>query len=824
MVAVPQTGKGETVRPTIPLFAVSLLACAPLHAHAAGPGADDYARAEKVLDYNLKGKVRNAKVDPNWLADGRFWYRRDGAAGAEYVLVDPARRSRAPLFDPARLRQALAAVAADADPAPRSVHIEDGALRGRFAAGAVALSCDLSAYRCEKSALAAADPLWLASPDGSRALLVREHNLWLRDLRSGAERQLTRDGEEHYGYGVLPDFALHAVPRQQGKWKTPPMTVSWSPDGKRVFGTRYDERKVQPYPMVAMAPEDGWKPKVYDIRLGLLGEAETARDEWYSIDVDAGKVRRIAIPEGWNHAIESDLLGWSADGRRAYAPIARYDRPARMQLTEIDLDSGKTRAVLEERSDTRIQLNDFLYSRPAVVVLGARNQIVWFSERDGWGHLYLYDLRDGRLIRQITSGPWLVRDVIGVDEARGELFFTAGGREAGDPYQRRLYRISLDGGEPTLLTPEAADHAIEAGASAILGGPPNDQLSPDRAYVVDSYSTLDAAPRTVLRSTRDGAVAMELERADDSAVRAAGWVPPQRLKFTAADGRSEIWATAYFPPDYSKQTARAKQYPVIDAYYGGPQINNAPVGFVDATATTNPISRSALARLGFVTITIDARGTPGRSQAFHDVSFGDFADPQIDDHVAAIKQLAERFPGIDTGRVGVYGHSFGGYTSTRAMLYRPDFYKVAVSSAGPHNYQGMYGGGVNGLERLLGGPPDYGHGRHVQPAPGAIPENYRKLDNAALADRLQGKLMLVLGDLDENALPAVTLQFSSALIRANKDFDLLYLPNQNHELFRNDAYYTRRMWDYFVEHLGGTKPPVGYKLAPPPGKPSGQVF
>lgn len=816
------------MRPTSPKVVIPLLAaalaCAQAQAQTSGPGAADYARAEKVLDYNLKGKVRNARVEPHWLDDGRFWYRRDGAAGAEYVLVDPARRSREPLFDPVRLRAALAALAPEARPAPLSVRADGGVLHARFAAATATLSCDLSAYRCEKAGLGAPDPLWLPSPDGSRALLVREHNLWLRDLRDGSERQLTRDGEAHYGYGVLPDFALRAVPRQQGKWNGPPMTVSWSPDGKRVFGTRYDERRVEPYPMVAMAPEDGWKPKVYEIRLGLLGEAQTARDEWYSIDVDAGRVRRIAIAEGWNHAIESDLLGWSADGRRAYAPIARYGSPARMRLIEIDLDSGTTREVLEERSDTRIQLNDFLYSRPAVAVLAARNQIVWFSERDGWGHLYLHDLRDGRRIRQLTSGPWLVRDVIGVDERRGELYFTAGGREPGDPYQRRLYKVSLDGGAPTLLTPEAADHAIEAGASAILGGPPGRLLSPSADYVIDSYSTLDAAPRTVLRSTRDGAEVMELERADDSAVRAAGWTPPRRLKFVAADGRSEIYATAYFPPDYDEKTVKPRQYPVIDAFYGGPQINNAPVGFADATATTNPISRSALARLGFVTITIDARGTPGRSQAFHDVSFGDFADPQIDDHVAAIEQLAERFPGIDAGRVGVYGHSFGGYTSTRAMLYRPDFYKVAVSSAGPHNYQGMYGGGVNGLERLLGGPPDYGDGRRVRPAPGAIPENYRKLDNAALADKLQGKLLLVLGDLDENALPAVTLQFSAALIRANKDFDLLYLPNQNHELFRNDAYYTRRMWDYFVEHLGGTKPPAGYRLAPPPGKPSGQVF
>ena len=793
-------------------------------AQSASVSVEDYARAEKVLDYNLKGQLKNTRIVPHWLPDGRMWYRREGERGAEYLLVDPVARSRAPLFDPARMREAVRAVlpaAAPRPPEPLSVALEDGALRARFAGDATRqVSCDVASHECRAIVAGTADPLWLPSPDGRRAVFVRDHNLWLRDLDGGRERALTRDGEAFYGYGVVPDLAVHAVPVRQGKWKTPPYSLHWSPDGKRLFGTRFDERRVLPYPMLAMAPERGHRPVLYDIRVGLLGDAEQARAEWFAIAVDGdgqepgAKVRRIVPADGWIPTIEADIFGWSADRRRVYVATARYDTPARTRLIELDLDSGAQREVLEESSPTRVQVNDFLYQRAAVRVVQGSEQIVWFSERDGWGHLYLYDLKDGRLIRRLTSGEWLVRDLIGLDESRRVAYFTAGGREAGDPYQRRLYRVSLDGGEPVLLTPEIADHSLEVGASAILGGAPIDPLSPSGDYVIDSYSTLDTPPRTVLRSTRDGAVVLELERSDPAPVLAAGWRAPQRVRLKAADGRTDLYATVYFPPGYSAATAKPGQYPVIDAFYGGPQVTNAPVAMADAVSTTNPISRASLAALGFVVVTIDARGTPGRSQAFHDVSFGAFADPQIDDHVAAIGELARRYPGLDLQRVGVYGHSFGGYVSTRAILRRPEFYKVAVSSAGSHNYQGMYAT-LGGMERLLAGVTDYGGGRSLRPSPEAIPDNYRALDNATLVQNLRGKLMLVYGDLDENALPAVTVQLSQALIRANKDFDLLYLPNQNHELFRNDAYYTRRMWDYFVRHLLGAEPPTNYPLKPP---------
>lgn len=777
-------------------------------AQAVGPDLAQYQRAERVLDQQLRGKVRNAAVAPRWLADGRFWYPRQQEDGrTTHILVDPATTTRTALFDDDMMHAALLA-AGIADPGQVMQQVDRVAQSGHGLEITLrvdaqqAVVCTLP-MPCEVQSLPVADPRDLPSPDGRHSVRVEQDNLWLRSGSEGARRALTMDGEPSHGYGVLPDFALRGIPRRAGKMQMPPFAVTWSPDSKRLFGVRYDERQVLPYPYLATAPTDGFRPVVHEVRLGLLGDAEQVRDAWFVTEADGSGTQHIAVPEGWYTLTEAGVLGWSAGADKVYAAIVRYDHPARLRLVEVDVRTGSVRTVREERSDTRVQLNSYPYNRPAVHVLQHGNGIVWFSQQDGWGHLYLIDRRDGHIIRQLTRGEWLVRDVVGVDEARGQVLFTAGGREPGDPYQRRLYRVALDGGTPVLLTPEAADHAIDAGAGLLMGGRPSHLLSPSAAYVVDSYSRVDQAPVSVLRSTTDGRVVLPLERADDRAVRAAGWVPPQRVTVLAADGRTGLQATVYLPPGYRDDG----RHPVIDAMYGGPHITNAPVGFVDATATMNPVARSSLAQLGFVVVSIDARGTPGRSKAFHDASFLTAADLQLDDHVAAIRELAERYRGMDLTRVGIYGHSFGGYSAARALLRYPAFYTVGVASAGSHSFQGMYGGAIHGMDRLVGGQPVYADGTRVRPQPGAVPPLFQPLANDALADRLQGRLMLVYGDLDENAMPALTLQLARALTLANKDYDLLYLPNQDHELFRNDDYYMRRMWDYFVTHLMGATPP-----------------
>lgn len=791
------------------VFAAFLLvASAAAAGEAPGITATDYARAEKLLDSNLKDAVLNAQIDPQWIVpDGRLWYRRSGADGIEYRLVDVERRTRVPLYERERLGGALAQViGASAAATPQVVGVEtvDAALQIDLRLDDESeVRCRLDRYECARRAHWPTNPGALPSPDRSSGLFAREHNLWLRN-RDG-ERALTRDGEPYYAYGKLPDNSQAVFLRPAGT-PMPPIGLEWAPDGRHLFGTRLDERKVASYPYLESVPRDGrFRPKLHELRIPLLGDPEQPRQEIFAIDLAGGEKRIVDIGAGWT--LDEAKLGWSRDGRKIYR-LAHTDGWRAMALLEIDVGKGTSRRVVEETAaNTSLLPHAMLFSQPNVRVLLDSDEVVWFSERDGWGHLYLYDLHSGRLKRALTKGDWLVRDLIEVDARKRRLFFTAGGREAGrDPYYRHLYRVSLDGGEPLLLTPENAEHDIPSPLPSVLPPSPGKRaFSPDLRYFADTYSSVATPPVSVLRSSEDGRVVMPLESADVAAVRASGWRPPQRVHAKAADGKTDVYAVVYFPSAFDRQG----KYPVIDATYGGPWTLNAPRSYAEAVSTFNPVSRASLAELGFVVVTIDARGTRGRSRAFSDVGYGNFVDPGLADHIAVVRQLAERYGGLDLQRVGIYGHSFGGYVSARAILSHPDFFKVAVSSAGPHNYQGFYA-----MEHLLG-LPDYGNGSHVRPTPQSVPVNYRALDNATLASNLRGRLMLAYGDLDESAMPAVTLQLADALIEANKSFDLLYLPNRTHSFFRTDRYYTRRLWDYFVEHLLGAQPPQNFDLSPP---------
>lgn len=693
---------------------------------------------------------------------------------------------------------------------PVVTHVEtlDGGLRLDLKFGEDGQArCRLDRYECATHVPAAARADALPAPDGRYEVFARDHNLWLREREADRERALTRDGEAYFAYGKLPDTSLASVPALRRKAAMPPFNLTWSPDGNFLLGARIDERAVTPYPFVEWVPQDGsFRPIAYELRLPLLGDAGQPRVEAFVIDVASGTKRTLDLGAGAFFGA-GDVLAWSADGSKAWRLVYRDDH-RRMALAEIDLRSGALRRVVDETAASAVMPNNLLYSPPNVRVLTETGEAIWFSEKDGWGHLYLHDLRSGRLKRALTGGSWLVRDLVHVDARKRVAWFTASGRERGrDPYYRHLYRVSLDGGAPVLLTPEDAEHEIESPL------PPNllpatdsgTSFSPDGRYFVDTWSTVDTPPTTVLRSSTDGRIVMKLEDADTSLVRAAGWRPPERVSAKSADGKTDLHAVVYLPPGFR----RDGRHPVIDAFYGGPQMMNAPRSYAEAISTLNPVSRASLAELGFVVVTIDARGTRGRSKAFTDVGYGNFADPQIEDHIAVLRQLAERYGGFDLDRVGVYGHSFGGYTSARAILSHPEFYKVAVSSAGPHNYQGFY----DGLAGLLG-VPDYGDGSRVRPTPQSVPKNFQAMDNATLATNLRGHLMLTYGDMDENALPAVTLQLADALAKANKSFDLVYLPNRTHSFFRTDRYYMRRLWDYFVEHLLGAKPPENYDLSP----------
>lgn len=768
--------------------------------------AADYQRAERVHDSHLRGALRNASVLPNWLPDGRFWYERDDAQGRrQAVLVDPLQATRKVLFEPAALDSAVAPFGASG-PHLRlaSVQATDDGLRLRFS-GAVPIDCRWPRWQCVRSQDAAPPPDALPSPTGNAWLQVRDNNLWLQSPAT-ATRALTTGGEPSHGYGVLPDFTLRGIPRRQGRMPVRPFAVGWSPDGRYVAGIRYDERALRDYPYLESTPVGSARPRVHTVKLGVMGDAQQVRDTLFVVDTRSGRQHDIALPEGWNTLSEAGILGW--DGGRLYAVIAHFGAPRRLRLVEVEADSGALRTILEEASDTRLQLNVYSYNRATVAILPGQDTAVWFSQRDGWGHLYRVRLSDGKVVRQLTRGHWAVRDLLGVDSAGGWAYFSAGGVDAGDPYMRGLYRVSLQGGPVQRLAADGSDHMADAGTGALFGGRAPQALSPDGGYLVDTVSSLEQPPRTVLRASDDGREVLVLEQADTRAVLAAGWRSPRRERLLAADGRTPIFATLYLPRDYRDDGS----FPVIDAMYGGSFISNAPVTYAEAVSALNPVSRASLAELGFAVVSIDARGTGGRDKAFHDSSFLHGADVQLDDHVAALRQLGERYRGIDLQRVGIYGHSFGGYSAARALLRYPAFYKVAVASAGSHNFQGMYGGALHGMDRLFGG---------VLPATAiadGVPAPFAGLDNAALASNLRGHLLLVYGELDENAPPALTLQLAAALNSAQRSYDLLYLARQDHELFRNDATYTHRMWDYFVRHLAGLRPPETV-LAPLPGAP-----
>jgi len=405
--------------------------------------------------------------------------------------------------------------------------------------------------------------------------------------------------------------------------------------------------------------------------------------------------------------------------------------------------------------------------------------VIWFSERDNWGHLYLHDLKTGREKNPITTGNGNVTQLLRVDEKNRQLYFTAVGREQGrDPYFRHLYRINMDGKGLQLLTPEDADHDVS--------------LSPSGRFFVDTWSKPDLPPTSQVRDA-DGKLVMALEKADVSRLMAAGWKPPVPITVKARDGVTDLYGLMYKPTSLDP----SRKYPIVNHIYPGPQTGSV------GGRTFNPSrgDAQALAELGFVVVEIDGMGTPWRSKKFHEAYYGNMGDNTLPDQVAGMKELATRFPWIDIDRAGIYGHSGGGYATADAMFRYPDFFKVGISEAGNHDNRVYEDDWAEKWQGLLEKKSD-----------GAT--NYDNQANQLIAKNLKGKLLLAHGTMDANVPPNNTLLVVNELIRANKDFDLLMLPNRGHG-FGNEAYMVRRRWDYFVKHLLGVEPPREYQMRSP---------
>ncbi|MDE0063016.1 MAG: DPP IV N-terminal domain-containing protein [Gammaproteobacteria bacterium] len=792
----------------------------------AGPlTAADYTAAAALLEGNVAGLVKNARVEPHWLGEtGRFWYRRDTESGHEYVVFDAATREKSRAFDHDAAAAAISA-ALDLDEPLNAASLALGSLtladdlsslQADVGTGAESqrVACTLQPMSCSAAPPAAAPADRLISPDGRYAVFAKEDNLHITDFETGNERRLTADGLPGLSYGKWPDTTLITIPRRKTGWPVPPYMTAFSPDSRYLIAPRIDERRLPAMPFVEWVPTDGSRrPAVHNLRMPIAGDAEALGIDFFAIEVESGEAVPIALPEGHhvNSLLDAGVLGWSTARGQAFMAVATADAQS-AALVRVDLDTGEAVPVIEETSAVRLETNTLMYNRPNIRLLGDGDEVVWYSDRSGWGHLYLHDAQTGELKGAITSGEWAVFDIHALDEEAREIHFTAGGREAGrDPYYRHLYRASLDGGAPVLLTDNNADHMIPADPiplfTVLYGRAPGEPLvRPDLGFAIDTWSTVDRPPVTVLRSTRDGSVIAELERADATALFAAGWQPPVRQVVKAADGATDI-ATVYYAP---MRTLPGGRHPVIDSAYGGPQVYVAPRNFMEAHLGRNPVGESALARLGFAVAVTDARGTPARGNAFRNAGYIEFTQVGIDDHIAAIRQLSARYPEIDLERAGIYGWSWGGTFAAQAILSRPAFYDVAVSGAGVYDYAAIY----PGFEPNTG-VPVYANGSPLRTAPDEYPANWAPLDITALAGNLNGHLLLIYGDLDENVPPVQVFRLIDALVAANKPYDLLALPNRAHGA-AGEGYVIQRTWDYFVRHLNGMEPPRNVQVTNAP--------
>lgn len=614
------------------------------------------------------------------------------------------------------------------------------------------------------------DDEWSISPDGRWAARAVDYNLFILDRDSGEERQVTHDGTRDRAYATRLDY----ITIQRDLIGQPPTpVVVWSPDSRRLLIELVDQSQVGDVHLLQLV-ESQAAARLITFRDTHPGEHGIATSQLQVIDVATGTVTPVqmepvsvtvvmllTVPHAW----------FSPDGTRIEAVVQSRDQ-RELRLLAIDPESGAVRVIAEQRGETVVDPSMLVWEERAIARVLDDGRGVWMSERDGWAHLWLVDSGEWR---QLTRGEWVVRQLLHVDEERGELLFTASGREPDcDILQRRLYRVSLDGGEPELLTPEPLDHQLA--------------VSPSGRWLVDCMSDPSTPPKTVLREARDGMIVMTLAQADVSRLHASGWRAPEPFTVLSADGKTELHGLLYLPPDYSDEGS----WPLLDVIYPGPQ-----VGLVQYRFGVPFWGFESYAQLGFVVMALNARGTPLRSKAFHDASYGVLeSSPALADHAAAVAQLTKRHPGIDASRVGITGASAGGYTTVRAMIEHPETFTVGVSAVGNHdNLRNHAGWG----ERYIGLVEQ-------------DPEAWERQSNISVAAQLRGKLLLIHGELDANVNPTATRALVSALVEADVDHDIVVLPHGDHLCSFVEPYAVRRAWDYLVRHLIGEEPPR-YRIA-----------
>lgn len=692
--------------------------------------ADDYAQAESMLRWNTDALVDRMNVRPNWTTDGKMWYKVLDVNGAEYVLYDL-----------------------------RSVKRQTAKTEEAITEGLPAEKLKIKYNRRTE----------VLSPDESKILFIKDWNLWMKDVSSSEETQLTTDGIENFGYAT-----------DNAGWRQSERpVVSWSPDSKKIATFQQDQRHVSEMYLVKTTVG---APELKKWKYPLPEDEDIIRIHRIVIDLPSGKKTRLNIPADPRRGTLCDDIActgsfddneWSKDGSKlVFVSSSRDHKEAHLRIA--DTETGEVRDIYKEVVETQYESGQGAVNWK---YLEKTDEIIWYSERDNWGHLYMYDINTGKLKHQITKGDYVVTRVTHLDKKNRKIYFNAQGKEEGrDPYFSHLYSIDFSGKKLQLLTPENGNHQIS--------------FSPDKNYFVDNFSQPNVPPVSVLRNMK-GKLLSTLEKADISRLLDSGWKAPEPVTVKSADGQFDLYGLMFTPSNLDPN----KKYPIINYIYPGPQ--SGSVG--NRSFNTGRRDNQALAELGFIVVSIDGSCNPGRSKAFHDACYGDMSTNTLPDQISGMEQLAKKHSFIDLDKVGIWGHSGGGFATASALFKYPDFFDVGISESGNHdnrNYEDDWGERYNGLL--------------VKDQEGK--DNYEMGANQMYADKLKGKLLLAHGGMDDNVPPYNTNLVIDALIKANKDFDMINFPNARHGYGSDSFYMMRRRWDYFVKNLLNVEPPKEYEI------------
>ena len=618
------------------------------------------------------------------------------------------------------------------------------------------------------------------SPNGKLAAYIDDFNLWIRNTKTGKRIQLTFDGEKDYGYAT----------NNAGWIQSKGPVLKWSPKSDKIATFRQDARGVGE---MYLTTTNVGHPKLQSWKYALPGDEKIFEIERLIIDVKSKKIVKLKMKNDFQRSTTTDHIAgrggklldtqWSEDSSKlAFISSSRDHKEAHLQIA--DSKTGKVFSVYKENVETYYESG---VRSENWKVLFDSNEFIWYSEKDNWGHIYLYDLNTKKLKNRITSGNWLVRKVMHIDNDKREIFFTAGGKEKGNPYHVYMYKVNFDGNNLTCLTPEVGSHSINP--------------SPNWNYFVTTYSTINNAPISILKD-RNGKTLFQLSSSNTDELKTNGWQEPIEFNVKARDEKTDLYGLLFLPSNYKKN----EKYPVLNYIYPGPQ--SGSVGNYSFMVARRDFQ--ALAELGFVVVAVDAMGTPGRSKSFHDAYYGNMGDNGLPDNIVAIEQLSKKYSAMDLSKVGIWGHSGGGFASTAALLRYSDFYDVAVSSSGNHdnrNYEADWGEKWHGLLEPLDIDSKDNRSEYD-----AKKTNYDIQANQLFVENLKGKLLIAHGMLDDNVPPSNTMLVVDELIKANKDFDLILFPNKRHGYGDMSNYMMRRKWDYFVKHLKGLEPPKGFSF------------